>query len=310
MDCSRFEETLDLILSGELDREESTAAEAHRAGCPRCRELLQIASGDLDILPRELREELSSSILVRTTGPVCQGVEAHLCERIDGRLSTDDDEVVSSHLEHCESCRALCETLEWMQVDLSLFAEIAPDRMFVQDVLEATLYRRSWWQRSADRIRSWWNHQIHRPRFAVEIAFSGAMIMLLLFGTPRSPLREVPPRAVEIARTNPVHSALHLLEDGTRSLRPVTDYGRETLERAGDPIARDSGELKRRLSGTAGKVRDVAEITGDHLERIPGAIWKGDLVQAWNLFTDMWQAIDDRWQEGRDVSPEEVSPEP
>ena len=59
-------------------------------------------------------------------------------------------------------------------------------------------------ERPSGRIWSFWESLLQRPRVAWEGAYVGAFLVLLLFGTPLSPLRDVPSQALELARTNPM----------------------------------------------------------------------------------------------------------
>jgi hypothetical protein len=152
------------------------------------------------------REEMIRSILRRTSGPPCQRAEALLCDYVDGTLDDVDAELVRLHLGHCQPCQELAIALARMAEDLPALAEIWPGERFLDRVLAATL---PWPARLRRRVRLFgedWVALLRRPRIAWEAAYVGTMILALIFATPFSPLREVPPQALELAQQNPVQT--------------------------------------------------------------------------------------------------------
>jgi len=81
-------------------------------------------------------------------------------------------------------------------------AEIEPDADFTREVLAATTGAERpapaphWWERLRERGRDLWR----RPRFALEGAYIGTLLLVLLFETPLSPARDAPNRALEVMR--------------------------------------------------------------------------------------------------------------
>src|SRR2546422_8023704 len=102
MDCGSFEDRLDDFLEDGLSSDERRAVLAHVGLCTRCRGLLEIVRGDLDVAGIEEDEgaqpdaaqarwieipgapgvpgapDLVASIVARTSGPACGRVEEQL----------------------------------------------------------------------------------------------------------------------------------------------------------------------------------------------------------------------------------------
>lgn len=176
-------------------------------------------------LQKEL-DALLAGVLERTSGPACRRAEALLAsasgfgEPADGRagdapeeeLPAVDRELVDLHLAGCAECRALAAVLAGLARDLPRLAEVRPAPGFAEDVLAATLPPAARWRR---RRRAWgltwsrtwsetWPRWVRRPRFAWEAAFALTLVALPIFAAPEAPLHDVPERALELGRENPV----------------------------------------------------------------------------------------------------------
>jgi hypothetical protein len=191
MDCSRFAEALADFQEGTLSPGEQSAAQVHLADCSVCRRLLEIAIGNVDILPQDRHDELTHSILDRTSGPVCARVEASLWDFIEGELSTEDSHLISLHLENCAECRSVAEELVLVQQELPAMAEIDPGDSFTREVISATSRLRSYRAALNAGFRAWWDRMIQRPRFALEAAYAGALFFLLIFSIPSLSLQSI-----------------------------------------------------------------------------------------------------------------------
>ena len=175
-------------------------------------------------------EALLAGVLERTSGPACRRAEALLASAPgsgqpvaegtggapDEELPAVDRELLELHLAGCAECRALAAVLAELARDLPRLAEVRPDPGFADDVLAASLpaavrwrrRRRAWsltWGRAWSRAWSeTWPRWVRRPRFAWEAAFALTLVALPIFAAPEAPLHEVPERAIEIGRENPV----------------------------------------------------------------------------------------------------------
>jgi predicted anti-sigma-YlaC factor YlaD len=309
MDCTAFEQMLDRLLGENLTPEERKAAEEHKLLCPRCRELFEIACGNLDIQPREHKEELTDAILQRTSGSTCGQVEDLLCDFVDGNLELGQEKLLQDHIASCEGCATLAAAVREISLDLSGFAEIEPDSDFVSDVLAATIDRQAVWERLSDSIAGWWRSQIKRPRFAVELAYSGAMLLLLIFAAPGSPLRDVPPQAMRIARTNPVEAVAHLFRDGRAVPEGPVSSAQDIWQQTGRPLTRESNRLLGEASGLWTRLGGGFSLGWDYCREIGRTAWRGDFVETWRLIGEMPSQVVAHWKGDHD-SDQEDSTEP
>jgi len=216
IDCRVFTERLDDFLEKRLDAAALREAEEHLRACARCRELRAAAAGALLDMTIEPPAGLAEAVLRRTSGSTCQSAHDRLCDFADRALGHDDEGLVRMHLNGCEECAALSRALAHLKVDLPALAELEPDPGFLIGVLSRTGASRG--RRSAavawrpgivapawaSRVASGLRRLVRRPRFAWEGGYIGALFLILLFGTPGSPLAGIPEEALSLVRTNPV----------------------------------------------------------------------------------------------------------
>ena len=199
MDCREFEAALDELARGRLDAKRRRALERHARACRQCAELLELARLPLAD-PGE--GEIVAGVLERTGGSACGQAEGALPDLVDGSLAAAGDrELLAEHLRHCRSCSALVAEFERLAVDLPRLAIVLPEISLVEAVLARTLpgpvRLRRWWAAT-------WPQWIRRPRFAAELAYVATLVLVVVFGTPVSPLQAMPERAVELARKVPL----------------------------------------------------------------------------------------------------------
>ena len=196
MRCQDLEELLDALLEGALDTHRHREAQAHLVGCARCRELIETARGNRELLAPEKALDLTRSILDRTSGPACARAQAQLCDWVDRALSGINAELVTQHLEHCGPCQELERALTWMRGELAGMARIEPDPRFTPEVLRATV-----WRPRRGRVARWrerWLELVLRPRFSWEAAYVFTLLLGLVVSIPKSPARELPPQAMTV----------------------------------------------------------------------------------------------------------------
>jgi hypothetical protein len=184
--------------------------------------------------PKPDAEALTAAILAATSGSPCTRAEALLPCLADGELSAEEIALLTAHLAHCAPCRALAESLSWLAGTLPAMATREPEAGFTAAVLAAIAREdeRAALRRFDERLAAWWRRSWRRPRFALEAAYAGTLILVALTATPVSPLREAPGRALALLRQDPAALATALPLDLTH----LTD----TLAAAGD-AAVDSG---------------------------------------------------------------------
>jgi anti-sigma factor RsiW len=204
MNCSRFARILADFEQGTLAPGERLSVEAHLESCQRCRRLLGTARGTIDLLAGEGGDALARSIMVRTSGPVCPRAESRLWEYVDGSLDATESQLIALHLEHCEGCRSIAAEFADAQQVLSAMAEIDPGPFFTREVFGLTSGRHARVSVFRTRFLAWWNRMVYRPRFALEAAYVGTLVLVLLFSTPLLPLRNLGYAKITSAAVQPV----------------------------------------------------------------------------------------------------------
>ena len=135
------------------------------------------------------RDDLVASILRATSGSPCRAAEEGLPDLVDGALDAVDVELVRGHLERCAPCTALERALLEVRRALPQMAEVDPGRAFTEAVLART---------SRAPARRWvaaFQALLLRPRFALEGAYLGSVVLVGLLWLPGLPLRNLPARA-------------------------------------------------------------------------------------------------------------------
>jgi anti-sigma factor RsiW len=204
MDCREFIDRLDAVLEGRLIEGERREAEEHLQGCARCRELHALFGGGPGHLAIEAPAGLAEAILERTSGPACASARERLCDHVDRLLEPVEEELVRAHVRSCRDCNALLHVLTALAGDLPALREVQPDPTFVSDVLARTRPRRRPRATWVVRLAREWRSLIQRPRFAWEGAYIGALIVMLIFGTPNAPFADVPQKTIDLVKSSPV----------------------------------------------------------------------------------------------------------
>ncbi len=225
MDCHTFENLLGDYREGRLTDPEAESCAAHLAVCASCRRLQRIVDGDLSLLDNET-EDLVSSVLRRTTGSACSSAHQRLCDFVDGHLDGIDQEVVARHLEHCVSCSALAKTLAELREELPQMATLDPGEDFTSSVLELTTHA-SAEQRPGLmwRLGAWWEELIERPRFSLEAAYIGTLLLVMVFGSPAAVVSRNSARFAAVQ--GEARQAAEILWSGSRRMTSL--IGEESL---------------------------------------------------------------------------------
>lgn len=200
MNCLEFERRLESLLEERLEPRTRRACLAHAETCSACREILEVVADPASAEVTEPGEALVESILVATVGSACEQAKAQLPAFVDRELAAADRELVELHIETCESCQRLTATLVAMTTELPQLAQAPLDLRFTRDVLAATSKRRSavwtWLEKS-------WASWLQRPRFAMEAAYVGVLVIMLVLGAFSTPVAALPQRGVELMRPEP-----------------------------------------------------------------------------------------------------------
>lgn len=229
MNCSGFENILADFEEGKLPSRDQLAAQRHLSECARCRRLLDVVRGSVDIQPEGFRDEFARSILECTSGPVCPAIESRLCSFVDRVLNEEESQLVALHLEHCSECRPLASVLEELSDVLPAMSDVQPDEKFAGEIVGLTSGRRSYRRSLGTKLVTWWNAMVRRPRFALEAAYTGTLVLVLLFSVPFLPFRSF---AVSIMPGLIQPAAGHIAELSQSAKVPVKDE-LTTIELAG-----------------------------------------------------------------------------
>ncbi len=199
MDCHTFENLLADYVSGKLAPAEYARAESHATECISCRCLVEIAQGNLDLMPEDGKKDLTRLILARTSGGACARAQDLLCDFVDDLLPREDADLVSQHVDNCPACRHLAGVLSELKEILPRMAEVQPDEKFTEEVMRSTLGLRPAPRPGLRaRLREWWLRAAQRPRFSLEAAYAGTLLMVLFLGNPFPSMQALSVRALDM----------------------------------------------------------------------------------------------------------------
>jgi anti-sigma factor RsiW len=195
-DCAFVDRWLDDWLAGRLDPDVARRIDEHVAGCERCRQLKAIVAGseaDANGAPED--GAFLSAVMGQTTGSPCGRAETLLPALVDENLDADSREILQAHLAHCSGCSRLLAALQEAQRVLPTLAEIEPPLGFTQRVLGATV---------GAAPPPWWLRVLARPRASLELAYVGAVLLVVLLGNPVVAFTQAEQRAGQLAGAVPV----------------------------------------------------------------------------------------------------------
>ncbi len=164
---------------------------------------------------RDKNNDFVRNVLSRTSGSPCERALGQLPDLADGLLEDLDRQLVQAHLEHCTGCRSVAVVLGWVQPLLADLAELDPGPAFTQAVVARTSGALHPLAKAArrgetvgplgviDRLGHWWQEQIFRPRFAMEVAYVATVILVLLTSVPGAPLQQEARQAKEMIQAGP-----------------------------------------------------------------------------------------------------------
>jgi anti-sigma factor RsiW len=268
IDCQEFMDRLDGFLDGKLSGATREAVHEHLRRCADCRRMAAIAGGDdRGDAGAGAPADLASAVLEQTSGSTCRSARARLCDYVDGGVEAIEGELLEVHTTSCPTCAGLVQALTRMPADLALLAELDPGPAFTAGVVAATIPRRIRAVPPASRLAESLQRLFERPRFAFEGAYIGTFVLVLIFGTPNSPLAGVPRKALELAAANPV---MELKEPAVRLESQVSG----SLKTAWQTTSAQVTNTSRKVS------EDVAERSTTTLEKV-----RGRLADLWSTLT-------------------------
>ncbi len=276
MDCRQLTDAIPGYLEGALSPETLSAADAHLRTCTRCRTLMSLLQSEVPDLPPTEDDTFVREVLSRTSGASCRRAEAQLDTFLDGTLPGEDATLLAGHLTHCPACRSLMETLFTLRIPLREMGSIDPGPMFVRNVLRATVRRSPAQGARLARLREGWRRLLWRPRIAFEGAYVATLIMIVIFGTPISPLRDLPSNTLSLARSDPPRL--------TELLSPPMAALHNAVRRTGEILWRETGGnwvggVRRRSETLTSRVHAVGKATAELREdgeALREAVFAGD----------------------------------
>jgi predicted anti-sigma-YlaC factor YlaD len=226
-----------------------------------------------------------------------------LCLRVDGSLEGVDAELLGMHLEHCAGCRALEVALARMREDLPALALADPGPGFTEEVLAATLPLKSRLARLGRRLREEFHRLTRRPRFAWEAAYVGALVVMLIFGTPLSPLRQVPGQALALAQVNPVHALAASPVGQVPGV--VADWGQGAWDATGGRVMGSSREWSADMAARLKRAGEASRPLLRHGADLGAALLRGNLEEGLSVLKSMGGDLVSIWN--RLVADEEAT---
>ena len=127
-------------------------------------------------------------VLAETSGPACPAAQHRFVAFVDGDLDPTDAALVRKHVGRCVACREELGRVRAVIADLPRIAEAPTDDAFVADVLSRTTGR------AVLAPASWaetWRRLVHRPRFALEMAYVATLLLCVLGTVTDLHVREV-----------------------------------------------------------------------------------------------------------------------
>lgn len=246
---------------------------AHARGCERCADLLPF----LEPLPVEATSDRTSEGELRglLDGVVAATSGAGGCEAARDRLAARDpsaavrrpDPTLDAHVGRCAGCAAFARALAAVDATLPAALAVDPGPAFTAAVLRRTSRapeRAGFAAAIAARLERSFGRLLARPRFALEFAYAGALLVWLVAG------------AAGLSLATP---ARWLTEEPTEAFRRVGQelealpVGRVDAVVSLDPVRED---LRARYSGTEPLRRDLA----DSRRAFAAALTRGDFSGA------------------------------
>jgi predicted anti-sigma-YlaC factor YlaD len=199
MNCREFEIHLEALLDGKVEPSKQGACLEHAADCRLCGELWMAVGGASRHDDEVPAPSLVEGVLERTIGSACAQARDLLPALVDRDLSDTDRQLIELHLSSCASCLRLATTLSMLKRELPGLAEVPLDARFTREVLAATLAP---WARLQRWWLSRWSAWVHRPRFAMEAAYVGLLVIMLVLGAFSTPLAALPQKGLDLVQTD------------------------------------------------------------------------------------------------------------
>ncbi len=249
MDCKSFAKKIMEMETTEGKGFEDRELRRHLLTCPRCEEFMRnLWSG----LPEEDHSNLTQSILARTSGKSCGQASGLMCDLVDDILDDAQAQLVHLHLAHCPECSRTVAVLTELKHALPELAELQPAPGFTRRVLAALPIfeaRQPGWK---GKVRAWFANLPQRPRFSLEAAYLGTLLILLLFGNPFASLPETSPRL--LAGITDQSGVVQVAHKGYDELAVYTGKSLDAVQLAIARVEASGQSLQRMRMELSGKI--------------------------------------------------------
>ena len=238
-------------------------------------------------------EEFIQDVLARTSGSPCERAAGYLPDLTDGTLEDMDRRLVQAHLEHCPGCRALAVTLGWLDPLLPKMAFLDPGPEFMKQVLARTSLAAPGIAAGPitepmafgpaglmDRLGRWWQRQILRPVFPLQVAYAATVILVLLVATPVSPFRQAPGFILQTVQAGPGSLPVvgPLLDSATdRASGWVGSQTGRAYQAVSDEATGTWRKIDSDLTGRIERTDEERRLTKSHLGNLARNIKDGNL---------------------------------
>ncbi|HJO11005.1 MAG: zf-HC2 domain-containing protein [Gammaproteobacteria bacterium] len=138
MNCNEFKNSLTAFLDDDLSAEARLLCEDHLSSCEQCLQLWQQHAGSEFDLPDSVAASITAGILSSTGVNPCETCEESLCDFTDGVLERGKRHYVKLHLNDCNNCQAIANTLSALSGALPELAEVKPSNDLAEKILQQT----------------------------------------------------------------------------------------------------------------------------------------------------------------------------
>jgi hypothetical protein len=205
----------------------------------------------------EIPDDLTNSILKRTSGLACARSREYLPDLVDGKLDPGSGGLLAMHLDYCPGCRALDQNLRDLAEECQGMALLEPEEGFTAAVMRATVETRP--ISRGFGFPAWWGRQIRRPRFALEMAYIGTLLCMLVLGNPGELVGKV---------------ALQVEAEGSPS--GVSQLLPAFWDKSGEEVSRVSRNISSTLLDQAGSAKSsLRKMREESTEILSGVIMRG-----------------------------------
>jgi hypothetical protein len=216
---------------------------------------------------------------------------------VDGSLGTLDRQLLEQHMEHCSRCKAIFETIRHVLPVLGEMGELEPGKLFTREVIRVTSQVPGMETGWIERLRRWWGDQLAKPIVQWEAAYVGALLLVVTFGTPGSPLKGLPSHAAAS-----FHRAAITMIPGEpleRVTNRMASLGEDVWDATGGWVIDVKMSLGDEISIYRQRIEPHREAFRRQAELFSDAVKEKDIVQAALHLGEMQSNLQRMWRDVR-----------